>query len=381
MEFDFDISSVLTGRITHLRPSELTKLPPMRTSCLRQLIDTMGRLSAEAQELPTVITTYSKFVAAPDQHLYILRDPTSTSKTANCRVLGFLKVGVKDLFFHDETGNWSEKLQPFCLLDFYVHESEQRRGRGLELIDTLLKDLPAHANLSLSAPMKASYFAFDRPSPKLLGFLKKHFLLHPPIEQNNNFVVYSDFFRANPVICVDSAPSATSGPEKRVKHFGYNLDNKNTNKLNSVGNNASFNNSVKKNTPSQSGKALSSGNNVMVALGPNRENSATKRQNHSQAQQQRVDKMSHVYSRHEYSSQDRSTKKADALIGKAMSPSKSGKVFGEVSQNQQQSQQQQQHSGLGPLRPPFACQGDVQEELQVDWRSGSNKRFQRTALW
>ena len=78
-------------------------------------------------------------MALSSQHLFILRDPTSTSKTPNCRVLGFLKVGVKDLFFHDETGNWSEKLQPFCLLDFYVHESEQRRGRGLELIDTLLK--------------------------------------------------------------------------------------------------------------------------------------------------------------------------------------------------------------------------------------------------
>lgn len=380
MEFDFDISSVLPGRITHLQPSELTRLPSVRTSCLRQLIDTMGRLSSEAQELSTVITTYSKFVAAPDQHLFILRDPTSTSKTPNCRVLGFLKVGVKDLFFHDETGNWSEKLQPFCLLDFYVHESEQRRGRGLELIDTLLKDLPSHANLSLSAPMKASYFAFDRPSPKLLGFLKKQFQLHPPIEQNNNFVVYSDFFRANPVICVDSASSSTtSGPDKRVKHFGYNLDNKNSNKMNS-GKNTNFNN-VNKNSPSHSSKAISSGNSVMVALGLDRENSSVKRQ---QAPQQRIDKMSHVFSRHEYSSQDRSTKKATPVIGQqaTSSPSKSGKVFGEVSQNQQpKKQQQQQPNGLGSLRPPFACQGDMQEELQVDWRSGSNKRFQRTALW
>lgn len=36
--------------------------------------------------------------------------------------------------------------------------------------------------------------AYDRPSPKLLGFLKKHYGLASYIPQNNNFVVYSAYF-------------------------------------------------------------------------------------------------------------------------------------------------------------------------------------------
>lgn len=36
--------------------------------------------------------------------------------------------------------------------------------------------------------------AYDRPSQKLLGFLKKHFSLISYIPQNNNFVVFSSYF-------------------------------------------------------------------------------------------------------------------------------------------------------------------------------------------
>ena len=36
--------------------------------------------------------------------------------------------------------------------------------------------------------------AYDRPSPKLLGFLKKHYSLASYIPQNNNYVVYSAYF-------------------------------------------------------------------------------------------------------------------------------------------------------------------------------------------
>lgn len=36
--------------------------------------------------------------------------------------------------------------------------------------------------------------AYDRPSPKLLGFLRKHYDLKDYIPQNNNFVIYRDFF-------------------------------------------------------------------------------------------------------------------------------------------------------------------------------------------
>lgn len=39
--------------------------------------------------------------------------------------------------------------------------------------------------------------AYDRPSNKLLSFLKKHYDLEDFIPQNNNFVIYRDFFSRN----------------------------------------------------------------------------------------------------------------------------------------------------------------------------------------
>lgn len=36
--------------------------------------------------------------------------------------------------------------------------------------------------------------AYDKPSPKLLGFLRKHYGLSRYIPQNNNFVVFSAYF-------------------------------------------------------------------------------------------------------------------------------------------------------------------------------------------
>lgn len=37
--------------------------------------------------------------------------------------------------------------------------------------------------------------AYDKPSPKFLGFLKKHYDLISYIPQNNNFVVFSNYFQ------------------------------------------------------------------------------------------------------------------------------------------------------------------------------------------
>jgi alpha-tubulin N-acetyltransferase 1 len=36
--------------------------------------------------------------------------------------------------------------------------------------------------------------AYDRPSEKLIGFLKKHYGLVKYIPQNNNFVVFNQYF-------------------------------------------------------------------------------------------------------------------------------------------------------------------------------------------
>lgn len=69
-----------------------------------------------------------------------------------------------------------------CVLDFYVHESCQRMGIGKILFEKMLEYTKLH-------PAK---FAYDRPSPKLLGFLRKHYNLTDYIPQNNNYVVFRD---------------------------------------------------------------------------------------------------------------------------------------------------------------------------------------------
>ena len=50
------------------------------------------------------------------------------------RVLGFIKVGYKKLFLRDWNYNYHE-VNTLCVLDFYVHESTQRRGIGKQLFD------------------------------------------------------------------------------------------------------------------------------------------------------------------------------------------------------------------------------------------------------
>ena len=42
---------------------------------------------------------------------------------------------------------------------------------------------------------QASELGYDRPSPKLLGFLKKHYGLQRYSPQANNFVVFDDYFK------------------------------------------------------------------------------------------------------------------------------------------------------------------------------------------
>jgi len=52
-------------------------------------------------------------------------------------VTGFIKVGKKHLFVYDRDGNHNE-MHPLCVLDFYVHESQQRKGCGLRLFKHML---------------------------------------------------------------------------------------------------------------------------------------------------------------------------------------------------------------------------------------------------
>lgn len=79
-------------------------------------------------------------------------------------VTGLLKVGTKNLYVFDPNGETKQVSAP-CVLDFYVHESRQRSGLGKKLFQTMLDQ----------EGINPSKLAIDRPSEKLVGFLKKHY--------------------------------------------------------------------------------------------------------------------------------------------------------------------------------------------------------------
>ena len=192
MEFPFDCSLTLSadeeGFSIHDALSIKKLLPGKKVGAI---IDTMGELSAkvhimfeisQAQGLKSIITTTPKFIQS-DNHIYIKTDGNST--------VGFLKVGVRKLFIRDYVGTIIE-ISPLCVLDFYVHETVQRSGYGKvrELItcQKLFERMLEHEKV---VPEKLAY---DRPSSKLLAFLSRHYGLTSYIPQNNNFVVYNEYF-------------------------------------------------------------------------------------------------------------------------------------------------------------------------------------------
>ena len=113
--------------------------------------------------------------AGSDQRIYL--------KLGSGKIEGMLKVGKKELFYRDRMGKCIS-MSPLCVLDFYVHDSIQRKGIGKLLFLKML----------LSEDTIPNKLAYDRPSHKLLLFLKKHFTLSRYISQNNNFVIYDDYF-------------------------------------------------------------------------------------------------------------------------------------------------------------------------------------------
>merc|ERR1712166_1326827 len=139
----------------------------------------MGQQSAEAQGLRQLLTSYPKLQVA-DTRLYIAAQRDASQVVY---VVGILKMGSKNLFVRAQNAQFKE-LQPLCCLDFYVHYSCQRCGIGKQLFESMLAAEQA-------PPRKIAY---DRPSPKLLGFLSKHYCLKAFTPQENNFVVYHKFF-------------------------------------------------------------------------------------------------------------------------------------------------------------------------------------------
>lgn len=75
----------------------------------------------------------------------------------------------------------------------------QRGGHGRQLFDLMLKD----------ENIQPQNLAYDRPSPKLLGFLSKHFGLRAFIKQTHHFVVFDQYF-TNPTSLVTNKQNFSS---------------------------------------------------------------------------------------------------------------------------------------------------------------------------
>ncbi|KAM9340309.1 alpha-tubulin N-acetyltransferase 1 [Symphorus nematophorus] len=184
MEFPFDINQLFSERVSILDHTLVAGRKsagrPDLQAHIATVIDELGRASAKAQQLTAPITSASKLQSQRHQ-LYLLKDGESNGGRGV--VVGFLKVGYKKLFLLDLQGAHIEA-EPLCVLDFYIAENLQRHGYGLELFDFVLQ----HKNL------EPVLMAYDRPSPKFLSFLAKHYCLTQSVPQVNNFVVFDGFF-------------------------------------------------------------------------------------------------------------------------------------------------------------------------------------------
>ncbi|XP_056597949.1 alpha-tubulin N-acetyltransferase 1 isoform X11 [Triplophysa dalaica] len=186
MDFTFDLNALFPERVSVL-DNNLTagrKAPgrPDPQIQIATVIDELGKASAKAQQLPAPITSAAK-LQANRHHLYLLKDGEQNGGRAV--VVGFLKVGCKKLFLLDQQGAHVET-EPLCVLDFYIKETLQRHGYGLELFDFMLKH----------KQVEPGQMAYDRPSAKFLSFLDKHYDLKNSVPQVNNFVVFSGFFKS-----------------------------------------------------------------------------------------------------------------------------------------------------------------------------------------
>ncbi|KAK7200335.1 alpha-tubulin N-acetyltransferase [Novymonas esmeraldas] len=144
---------------------------------LCRTIDILGARSQRAQETHAVLTSVSRLRESASHRLYLL--------TENHRGVGILKMGVKKLFLTHPATRALVEVDPLCVLDFYVDESCQRQGYGRELYAHML------AAEHVSRP---EVLAIDRPSSKLMGFMKRHYGLTAQAPQVNNFVVFHRFF-------------------------------------------------------------------------------------------------------------------------------------------------------------------------------------------
>lgn len=164
-------------------------------------IDRIGELSAKAQSLHTTVTSVGKL--NEKNTIYLL------ASMSEGLVTGVLKVGLKDLYLFDEDSKLSCHKATPSILDFYIHESHQRRGMGKRLFERMLAD----------QGWSVGKCAVDRPSTMMRSFLAKHYGLVQAVPQPNKFVLYKDFFKKDKVDKGNGGAggSGSGGAERKPK--------------------------------------------------------------------------------------------------------------------------------------------------------------------
>ncbi|XP_076041703.1 uncharacterized protein LOC143025628 isoform X2 [Oratosquilla oratoria] len=208
MEFKFDVNVILQDEITKVDNTLILRGWQSKTrnrveyQQLYEIINAIGEISSFAQGLNNIITNADKLQNS-DHLLYLMKE--CDDKDGHAVVVGMLKIGRKKLFLLDPSEQTKE-VAPFCVLDFYIHESRQRRGYGRRLFEYMLQDqnvLPGH-------------MAVDKPSDKFLGFLCKHYGLVRQVPQINNFVVFDAFFGERPVATEEAAMTFVSRSPRSI---------------------------------------------------------------------------------------------------------------------------------------------------------------------
>ena len=180
----------------------LSNMESSNYEIFRNTLDNLGIKSGIAQELNGPITSCQSLIDSitpkdnDGHHLLIYCE--------NNEMKGYIKYctpGSKNLYFYSKKGAVKE-FSPYCLLDFYVLDTKQRSGIGIKLFKRMLQECSNsddnyHGNGNPNPDYlgsDAGNWAYDRPSPKLLPFLKKHFNLNNPDLQPNKYVIFLEHF-------------------------------------------------------------------------------------------------------------------------------------------------------------------------------------------
>ena len=234
MEFNFNCEEALDcdeNGFAILEGSYKNRIVPGFTLYVNEIIDQMGLASSQSQKLSTIITTSQKFFTSNDRIVI---------KASKNQVLGFLKVGTQKLYVRDKYYNY-HNVAPLCVIDFYVYESCQRKGIGRELFEYMI-------NFERKVPEEMAY---QRPTTPLLNFLQKNYNLYNYVLQNNNYIVFDEFFNYidNNLATDNSTTRAIRAFSGRPSPNNYNNNNYDNNNYQQNDINVNRSQNIRTNTP------------------------------------------------------------------------------------------------------------------------------------